>query len=349
MARYLDPKADLTFKRVFGEHPELLISFLNSLLPFDAGTMIESIEYLPSEQPPDNKEGKNSIVEVRCMDNFKRKFIVEMQVKWSSMFRNRTILNSCKTYARQAKKGEEYKILYPVYTLVLLNSNSTFDDDKNIFYHHYKVLNTKDPKKSLPGLEYVFVELQKFNPDKVQGFALSSVEVKKMAVLWLRFLTEVGEDMFDLPKVMKEDANINLAADLCKEGAFTPEERAEYDAYWDAVSIQRGLASEMEEAKEAKAEAETAKAEAETAKAEAETAKAAAETAKAAAETKAKAAEEKAKNAETKAKNAEEKAKKAQEKAKTEIALQLLKLGTPIEHILISTGLSEQEINKLII
>ena len=31
---YLDPKADLTFKRVFGEHPDLVISFLNALLPF---------------------------------------------------------------------------------------------------------------------------------------------------------------------------------------------------------------------------------------------------------------------------------------------------------------------------
>lgn len=31
--RYLNPKADLTFKRVFGEHPDLVMSFLNALLP----------------------------------------------------------------------------------------------------------------------------------------------------------------------------------------------------------------------------------------------------------------------------------------------------------------------------
>ena len=31
--RYLDPKADLTFKKVFGEHKDLLISLLNALLP----------------------------------------------------------------------------------------------------------------------------------------------------------------------------------------------------------------------------------------------------------------------------------------------------------------------------
>ena len=28
--KYLDPKADLTFKKVFGEHQDLVISFLNA-------------------------------------------------------------------------------------------------------------------------------------------------------------------------------------------------------------------------------------------------------------------------------------------------------------------------------
>ena len=44
--RYLDPKADLTFKRVFGEHPDLVISLLNALLPFKTKEEIESVEYL---------------------------------------------------------------------------------------------------------------------------------------------------------------------------------------------------------------------------------------------------------------------------------------------------------------
>ena len=35
MAKYLDPKADVTFKKVFGEHKNLVISLLNALLPLD--------------------------------------------------------------------------------------------------------------------------------------------------------------------------------------------------------------------------------------------------------------------------------------------------------------------------
>ena len=33
--RHLDPKNDLVFKRVFGQNPEIVISFLNAVLPFD--------------------------------------------------------------------------------------------------------------------------------------------------------------------------------------------------------------------------------------------------------------------------------------------------------------------------
>ncbi len=51
--KYLDPKSDLTFKRVFGRHPHLLISFLNALLPLEEGRIVQSIEYLPAELAPE--------------------------------------------------------------------------------------------------------------------------------------------------------------------------------------------------------------------------------------------------------------------------------------------------------
>ncbi len=33
--KYLDPKADLTFKKIFSNHPDLQISLLNVLLPLE--------------------------------------------------------------------------------------------------------------------------------------------------------------------------------------------------------------------------------------------------------------------------------------------------------------------------
>ena len=52
--RYLDPKADLTFKKVFGEHPDLVISLLNALLPLEPDEEVMEIEYLPAELVPEN-------------------------------------------------------------------------------------------------------------------------------------------------------------------------------------------------------------------------------------------------------------------------------------------------------
>ena len=50
----MDPKADLTFKKVFGEHRDLVVSFLNALLPFDSPEeeIKEVLEYLDPELMP---------------------------------------------------------------------------------------------------------------------------------------------------------------------------------------------------------------------------------------------------------------------------------------------------------
>jgi len=66
MAKYLDPKADLPFKKIFGEHPDLAMSLLNALLPLEKGKEITDIHYLPPERVPRTEEGKDSIVDVYC-------------------------------------------------------------------------------------------------------------------------------------------------------------------------------------------------------------------------------------------------------------------------------------------
>ena len=78
--KYLDPKADLTFKRVFGEHPDLVMSLLNALLPISVGQEITDIEYLPAEIVPDNPLRKNSIVDVRSEE---RRVGKECRSRWS--------------------------------------------------------------------------------------------------------------------------------------------------------------------------------------------------------------------------------------------------------------------------
>ena len=210
MARYLDPKNDLTFKRIFGEHPELLIKFLNAVMPFEADRYIEAIEYLPTELVPNSPFRKDSIVDVRCRDNHKRQFIIEMQMYWSESFLNRIVFNAGKAYVKQLGIGEKYHLLQPVYTLSILNEN--FDHKSDRFYHHYQIVNREHTEEVIPGLEFVIVELtDKFRPETMTD--------RKLAVLWLRFLKEVDEKMRSLPPEMEENEDIRFAAKLCEAGA----------------------------------------------------------------------------------------------------------------------------------
>jgi hypothetical protein len=64
---------------VFGENSEILLSFLNAILPLDQDQVITELDYLPIEMVPDLPLIiKNSIVDVRCKDSQGRQFIVEM-------------------------------------------------------------------------------------------------------------------------------------------------------------------------------------------------------------------------------------------------------------------------------
>ena len=236
MARYLDPKNDLTFKRIFGEHPHLLISFLNALMPLAPERLIERIEYLSPEQIPDHPLGKNSIVDVKCIDNHGRQFIVEMQMYWSDIFKSRLVFNASKAYVRQIRKSESYNLLQPVYGLGIVND--AFDRQTDEFYHHYQTINRYNTDEVIEGLEFVLVELGKFKPSKWED--------RKMAVLWLRFLSEVKDETRHVSADLLANAEIQEALSLCEEGAFTPEELELYDQYWDYIRTEKGITDHAE-------------------------------------------------------------------------------------------------------
>jgi len=228
---YLDPKVDLTFRRIFGEHPDLLINFLNSVMPLPPDRLIVEIEYLPSELMPASPEKKYSIVDVRCIDKYKRQFIIEMQVFWNSDFYKRIVFNAGKAYVKQIDKGDDYHLLHPVYTLALVNEN--FSKSKN-FYHHYQIINRLDTNEVIPGLEFVLIELtDKFKPDNITD--------SNLKVLWLYFLKETNERLTVLPAVLQKNVYINKAAELCKRAAYTPEELLAYEAYKEHIRIEKAV------------------------------------------------------------------------------------------------------------
>jgi predicted transposase/invertase (TIGR01784 family) len=263
MPRYLDPKNDLTFKRIFGEHKNLCMSLLNNLLPLGADEKIVALEYQSGELIPELEISKHSIVDVRCTDQQGRQFLVEMQMYWTRSFKFRAVFNAAKTYVKQLGHAQKYIHLQPVYSLCLVND--IFDQDSEKHYHEYGILNKRDASQKLEGLEFVFIELPKFKPQ-------NSAE-RKLYDLWLRFLTEVSEATENLPAELLEAEEIREAAHYVEQHAYSNAQLLTYDEYRDMSLIEASVASDAAEAA-AEAAAKIAKA---TAEAAAKIAKAAAE------------------------------------------------------------------------
>lgn len=231
--KYLDPKNDLTFKKVFGQHPHLLMSFLNALLPLGTDRIIEYVEYLPEELVPEIPLIKNSIVDVRCRDNFGRQFIVEMQMYWTTGFMQRVLFNASKAYVKQLDKSYEYKSLQPVYALSLVND--IFEPQSREYYHHYQIVNIANTEKTIEGLEFVFVELPKFKAQNISE--------KKLQVLWLKFMTEIDENSIEISQDLLESGEISEALENVLVSAFNKAELETYDKYWDTVRTEKTVQS----------------------------------------------------------------------------------------------------------
>ena len=232
MPRYLDPKNDFIFKRIFGQHPELLKSFLNAILPLPENCVINSLTYLSPENVPEVPVLKHSIVDVRCYDNYGRHFIVEMQLQWTSDFIKRMLFNTAATYVRQLEKGEEYRDLSPVYGLALLDTK--FDQGEE-WFHHYQMTHAIDKNRILDDVQLVLIELPKLKP--------TTISQKKLAVLWLRFLKEINERTQEVDPSFLNVAPIKEALHLLEIASYNEAELLAYDQRWDAVSSEKTLLS----------------------------------------------------------------------------------------------------------
>ena len=243
--RFLDPKADIVFKKIFGQHPNLIKSFLNGILPLPKDRLIETITYLTPEQSPRIPSMKNTIVDVKCTDQQGHIFIVEMQMSWSKSFMKRFLFGTSKAYVQQLEAGRTYSSLCPVYGLAIVNQE--FEEQTEDWFHHYRLTNVKDMDKTLEGMELIFLELPKFSP--------KTLEDRKIGVLWLRFLRE-AESWDEIPEEFQGNPEVVIAMGLAQESAYTPEELETYDEYLDAIrvegtiredSLEEGLAKGREE------------------------------------------------------------------------------------------------------
>ena len=220
--RYISLLTDFGFKRIFGTamNKDLLICFLNSL--FDGKQVVKDVMYLNSENVGDIYTDRKAIFDVYCEGENGEKFIVEMQNAYQTYFKDRSLFYSTFPIREQAPKGNDWNFkLNHVYTIALLNfdmNDEAFDKAK--IRHHVQLCDTATHKVFYDKLEFIYVEIAKFNK--------SLDELKTLYEKWLFALKNLYK-LNERPKALRDKVFDRLfeEAEIAK---FTKQELREYEA-----------------------------------------------------------------------------------------------------------------------
>jgi predicted transposase/invertase (TIGR01784 family) len=236
--RFLNPKTDFAFKKIFGseESRDILLSFLNAILDLQHPYLIQEVEILDPYLAPKIQGMKDTYLDVRVKDEQGRSYIIEMQVLNVAGFEKRILYNACKAYANQIQKGEDYHSLTPVVAITI--TDFTMFDELPEVVNRFKLRAKANPEICQDDLELVFAELPKFRKAESQ---LDSVLDK-----WLYFL-KTAPDLTAIPPVLAQEPAIAHAFGIANKAGLTAEELDDQERREIFIQDQRGALSLAEQ------------------------------------------------------------------------------------------------------
>ena len=217
--RYISLLTDFGFKRIFGTamNKDLLICFLNSL--FNGRQVVKDVSYLNPEHVGDIYTDRRAIFDVYCEGENGEKFIVEMQNAYQTYFKDRALFSF--PIREQAPKGNDWDFkLNHVYTVALLNFSMNEDAfDKEKIRHHVQLCDTATHKVFYDKLEYIYVEISKFNKP-----------LEELDTLYEKWLYAL-KNLYKLTQRPKElcDKVFDRLFEEAEIAKFTPQEMREYE------------------------------------------------------------------------------------------------------------------------
>jgi predicted transposase/invertase (TIGR01784 family) len=219
MTTYLNPRSDITFKKVFGnEHYKLTtIKFLNSILSLKSDKQIEQITFIDTENIRESITKKDTFIDIHCIDQSGSHFLIEMQVESQAYFIARALYYLSLTFSRQLPHGVNYHKLVPVICITILD-HMKFKHNNVI--SHYVFTDTKTGEVLAEDyLDLYFIELPKFTK------TIDQVETDADA--WLFFMTQ-AENLKSIPGLMQKKQEFQDAFHVLDKMGWTDEE---FDAY----------------------------------------------------------------------------------------------------------------------
>lgn len=220
--KYLDPKNDVAFRKIFGteKNKDILIHFLNDMAMFKDNPRIVDISFLKTIQDPEIAAKKTSVVDILCKDSKGKQYIVEMQVANEKGFAQRAQYYAAKAYINQADVGHKYHNLREVVFLAITQFKM-FPHRKHFKSDHI-ILEKETHDHDLKHLAFSFLELPKFKK-KIED--LESIMDK-----WMYFFKHAEETSeADLVKIIGKDSIIERAYSELNRFTWTEEELLTYE------------------------------------------------------------------------------------------------------------------------
>lgn len=228
------PTSDIIFRKLFGsdENKDLLVELINAVLmePSAGGStdlpapqQIVDVVIKNPFQLADYDGAKESILDIKAVDQAGRWYDVEIQMLGHAYYGRRAIYYAAKTYVEQLESGAPYGNLNPTIGIHFLGYNM-FSDARVVRQFTFADVETNDRPEQLSDLRLYFVELEKFHKDwSALATALD---------LWMAFLIH-GEHLHksSLPPVMHSSPGVVKAVVELERFGSDPSTRMVYEGW----------------------------------------------------------------------------------------------------------------------
>jgi predicted transposase/invertase (TIGR01784 family) len=262
---YVKPTSDIFIKYLFGkeEHKPLLLDFINAVQKSCDFPLIMDLEIKNPFNIKTIAAEKESILDIKAIAENGKTYNIEVQTSGKGVYKHRSLYYWSKLYAAQLMTGDQYKKLYPVSCINILDFE--LFNLKGKYHLCFVPRELRDPSLILTDhLALHFLELPQF----------TTANMDMTLDKWLYYLKHEGSDEEDTTmKTLLED-NPRLAEAHEKYSAFTRDEelrdiyearmkwQLDYNSGMDAArqeGLEKGLEKGLEEGRQAVIQRQLAK------------------------------------------------------------------------------------------
>jgi predicted transposase/invertase (TIGR01784 family) len=232
--KFINPFTDFGFKKIFGteENKELLIHFLNTLLPVHH--QITTLEYKRTDRYGNTPLDRKAVYDLYCQGADGSRFTVEMQKAKQTYFKDRALFYTTFPIQEQAIQKDNWNFkLAAVYTIAVLDF--TFDRKGSKVVRTIQ-LKDEDNEVFYKKLLFVYLVMPNFNKP------LS--DLKTFQDKWL-FVLKNLQNLDEIPSVLQD----GIFKKLFKVADLAGMNRKERQDYEESLKYYRDLKNVTDTAK----------------------------------------------------------------------------------------------------